>query len=179
MSCVCLFERTVNLGIEEVYSKCRRLLLGKNCRVISEEAPNHIVVKQGSVWGVTPRTAKKVIDCRFSSVDSGARVTVSSKLAKGWMDITIIGSALSVLLAFVCLWIAVDLDALVASGEAGLWSWIAMVDGYVNAPLAQAFAGLTRLLAIFLIIVVALEFVVVVYAKRNIDVFVEETLTSV
>lgn len=175
---ICLFERTVSLEIKEAYIEVRQLLLGKGSRVISEEAPNQIVVKQGSLWGISPKTAKKVIDCRFSPFDSGTRVNVSSKLASDWKNLTIIGCALSVFLAFVCLWIAADLDALVASNVVGLWSWIAMVDGYVNVQVAQAFADLMLGLAVFLVIVVVVETVVFVYAKQRIDEFAEETLSS-
>jgi hypothetical protein len=177
--CVCLFARIVRLGIKEAYTEVRQILLGHNCKVIFEEVPNQIVIKQGSLWGISPKTAKKVISYRFSSVESGTRVTVSSKLASDWKNLTIIGSALSILLAFVCLWIAADLNALVASNELGFWSWIAMVDGYVNVPLAQAFADLTQILAVFLVTVVALEVVIVFYVNLKINEFAEETLNSV
>ena len=174
-----MFERIVSSEINQTYAKFRQLLLGKNCRVISEEVPNCIVVKQGSVWGISPKTAKKVITCRFSSLESGTRITISSKLASDWKNLTIIGSVLSVFVAFVCLWIKMDLDALVASRGLGFWSWIAMVDGYVNVQVAQAFAGLAMVLAVFLIVVLALEVVIVFYVKHKMDEFAEETLSFV
>ncbi len=177
--CVCLFERIVSSGINEAYAKVRQNLLGKGCRVVSEEVPNQIVVKQGSLWGISPKTAKKVINCRFSSLDTGTRVTVSSKLSSDWKNLTIIGCALSILLAFVCLWIAADLNALAASGKSGFWSWIAMVEGYVNVQVAQSIAGLTWALAVFLVVVVGLEGVVVYSAKIKMNEVVEKILNTV
>ena len=147
--------------------------------MIADEAPNHLSVSQGSIWGVSPKTAKKVMRYRFASLDSGTRLTVSSKLASDWKNLTLIGCALSILLSFVCLWIAADLNALVASGKSGFWSWIATVDGYVNVQVAQSFAGLTWALAVFLVVVVALEGVIVYYVKFKMNEFVEVTLNPV
>jgi hypothetical protein len=174
-----VFERTVNLDVEETYVKSRQLLLGKGCQVVSEEKPNAVVVKQGSLWGVSPKTAKKILTLRFSSSEGGTQVSVSSKLSSDWKNLTLIGSALSVLLAAVCVWIAVDLNALVASDTVGFWSWLATVDSYVNVQVAQTLASLTLGLAVFLVVVVVLEVVIYVVVKRKLDVFAEEVLRAV
>jgi hypothetical protein len=164
-----LFERTIALEVEKAYANLKALSLSKGCRVIADEAPSHLSVSQGSIWGVSPKTAKKVVSYRFSSLDSGTRLTVSSKLASDWKNITIIGCIFSLIMAFLCLWIASDMNALMTTQKSNYWSWIAMTDGYANLQVAQAVAALTGVLAVFLAVVVALEIIVFVYVNSKID----------
>ena len=173
-----MFERTVGLDVAEAYAELKTLLLRKGCRVVAEEAPNRLLVEQGSVWGVSPKTAKKEIDCRLSSLDSGTRITVSSSLASGWKNLTIIGSALSVVVASLCWWIAIDLDMFVITHKPSYWSWLAVVDGSLSLQIAQVLSGLTRAFAFFLIITLALEIMVAVYVKHKVNEFAAQSLGS-
>ena len=173
-----MFERTIALEPEEAYASLKTLLLSKGCRVIADEAPNYLSVNQGSIWGVSPKTAKKMISYRFSSLDSGTRLTVTSKLASDWKNITLVGSAFSIVLAFLCWWIASDMDILMTTRKPGYWSWIAMTDGYANLQVAQAVAVLTRALAVFLAVVVAIEIIIFVYVNSKIDEVAKEYLNA-
>jgi hypothetical protein len=173
-----LLERTVGLKIEKAHAELKALLLQKGCRIIAEEAPTLISVNQGSLWGISPKTAKKVVTYRLVSVDSETRITSCSSLASDWKNLTIIGIALSVLVASLCGWIAIDLDAFMTSQQPSYWSWIATVDGYVDFQTAETFISLTRMLAIFLAIIIALEAVIAVYAHLRINAFAEETLNA-
>jgi hypothetical protein len=173
-----LFERTVSLGTNEAYADLKALLLRKGCKVVAEEPPTFISVKQGSLWGISPRTAKKVVSYRLSPIDSGTRISCSSSLASDWKNLTIIGSALSVLVMTLCWWIAADLEAFMITQEPSYWSWIAMVDSYIDFQTAQMFVGLTTMLAVFLAIIIALEAVIAVYAYFRINDFAEENLNS-
>jgi hypothetical protein len=175
---VSLFERTVGLGIEEAYAELKERLVERGCRIIAEEAPVLISVRQGSLWGIAPRTAKKAVTYRLAAVDSGTRITCSSALASDWKNLTLIGCALAVVVAFVCLWISMDLDAFVVTQQPSYWSWIVTVDGYIDFQTADTFAGLTRLLAVFLAIILAAEVVIVVYVHFRINAFAEETLNA-
>jgi hypothetical protein len=175
---VSLVERIVGLEIEEAHAELKALLLEKGCRIVAEEAPTFISVKQGSLWGISPRTAKKVVNYRFAPVDSGTRITCSSALASDWKNLTIIGSALAVLLASLCVWIAMDLDTLVITQQPSYWSWIATVDGYIDFQTAQMLAGLTLMLAVFLAIILVAEVVITVYVHFRINTFAEETLNA-
>jgi hypothetical protein len=175
---VSLVERTVGLEIEKAYADLKAVLLEKNCRIIEEEAPTFISVRQGSLWGISPLTAKKNVNYRFDAVDSGTRITCSSSLASDWKNLTIIGSALAVVVVALCLWMSMDLDALVATQQPSYWSWIATVDGYIDFQTAQMFAGLTRMLAVFLAIILVAEVVIVVYVHFRINSFAEETLNA-
>ena len=173
-----MFERTVGLGIEEAYAELKERLVERGCRIIAEEAPVLISVRQGSLWGIAPRTAKKVVTYRLVAVDSGTRITCSSALASDWKNLTLIGCALAVVVAFVCLWIAMDLDALVVTQQPSYWSWIVTVGGFIDFETAETFAGLMRMLTVFLGIILAMEVVIVVYARSKINAFAEETLNA-
>ena len=105
-----MLERTVSLKIEEAYANLKAVLVEKGCKVLSEEPPRQISVKQGSLWGISPKTAKKTVNVNLAPVDSGTRVTFSSKLASDWKNITAVGCALAAVLVGVCLWIAADLS---------------------------------------------------------------------
>jgi len=137
-----------------------------------------ISVKQGSLWGISPVTAKKTVTYHLASVEGWTRITCSSSLASDWKNLTIIGSALAVVVASLCWWIATDLDAFMITQQSSYWSWLVTVDGYINFQTAQMLAGLTRMLAFFLVIIIAAEVVIVVYAHFRINAFAEETLNA-
>ena len=168
----------MSLGTNEAYADLKAFLLRKGCKVVAEEPPTFISVKQGSLWGISPRTAKKVVSYRLSSVDSGTRMSCSSSLASDWKNLTIIGSAFAVLVMALCWWIAADLEAFMITQEPSYWSWIAMVDSYIDFQTGQMFVGLTTMLAVFLAIIIALEAVIAVYAHFRINVFAEEALNE-
>jgi hypothetical protein len=168
----------VSLGTNEAYADLKALLLKKDCRIVAEEPPTFISVKQGSLWGISPRTAKKVVSYRLAPVDSGTRISCSSSLASDWKNLTTIGSALAVLIMTLCWWIAADLEAFMIMQESSYWSWIVMVDSYIDFQTGQMLVGLTRMLAVFLAIIIALEAVIAVYAHFRINVFAEENLKA-
>lgn len=168
----------MSLGNNEAYADLKALLIRKGCKVVAEEPPTFISVKQGSLWGISPGTAKKVVSCRLSPVDSRTRISCSSSLASDWKNLTIIGSALAVLVMALCWWIVADLEAFMIMQEPSYWSWIATVDGYIDSQAGQIFVGVTRMLAIFLAIIIALETVVAVYAHFRINAFAEENLKA-
>jgi hypothetical protein len=173
---VSLLERTVGLEIGKAHAELKALLLQKGCRITAEEAPTLISVKQGSLWGISPRTAKKVVTYRLAPVDSGTRITCSSSLASDWKNLTIIGTVLAVLVASLCLWVTTDLNAYMTTQQPSYWSWLVTVNGYIDFQTAQMFAGLTGMLAVFLAIIIVLEVVISVYAHSRINAFAEETL---
>ena len=172
-----MLERTVNLEIEKAHADLKALLLQKGCRVTAEEPPTLISVIQGSLWGISPATAKKTMTYRLAPVDSGTRITCSSSLASDWKNLTVIGTALAVIVAALCWWIAIDLDSSVTAQQSSYWSWLVTVDGgYIDFQTAQMLAGVTRMLAVFLVIIIIVEAVVAVYVHFKINVFAEETL---
>jgi len=169
-------EKIVNSEIEKAYEELKSRLLKRGCRIITEESPERISVKQGSIWGISSTSAKKVLTCSLSPVASGTRISCSSSLASDWKNLTIIGSVLSVLIAGLCWWMAIDLEAFTVTQTPSYWSWLTTVGGYANFQLVQAFAGLARVLAVFLVIMMVLEVVIVVYVRSRINEFARETL---
>ena len=173
-----MLERTVGLENEKAYEKLKALLLEKGCRIVEEEPPTLVSMKQGSLWGVSPRTAKKTVTYHLAPVDSGTRITYSSALASDWKKLTIIGTALAVVVASLCGWIATDLDAFMVTQQPSYWSWLVTVDSYIDFQAAQMFAGLARMLTVFLAIIITAEVIIAVYAQFRINTFAEETLNE-
>jgi hypothetical protein len=173
-----LFEKVVGLKIEKVYAGLRDFLLKRNCKIMSEEPPFSISVKQGSIWGISPKSAKKIASYRLFPLDSGTRIVSSSSLASDWKNLSIIGNVLSVIVALLCLWIAVDLDAYITTQKPSSWSWLAGASGFTGLQGAMALANLTKILAVFLAITLALEILVVVYVSVRINAFAEESLST-
>ena len=168
----------MNWKIEDAYAKLKEVLLKQGCKIVAEEPPKTVIAVQGSLWGMTPRTAKKQVNYRLYPHDSGTQITASSSLASSWKHLTIVGSALAVLVAAMCGWIAIDLEAFIATQKPSSWSWVATVDGYADLQVAQMLAGLGRALAVFLAVVIVLEVVTALYAHFRVNAFAEETLSS-
>jgi hypothetical protein len=99
-------------------------------------------------------------------------------LASDWRNLTIIGSALAVLLMALCWWITTDLEAFMITQKPSYWSWIVIVDSHIDFQTGQILGSLTRMLAVFLAIIIALEAVIAVYAHFRINAFAEENLKT-
>lgn len=169
-------EQTFILKIDKAYADLRAALSESGCKIVSEKSPEQILVKQGSLWGISPKTAKKTIDVKFSSVDSGTKVTCSSNLSSDWKNVTFLGCALAAVLIGVCLWLAFDLGAFMVDQKPSFWSWLITVNGSVDFQIGHAFVRLTEFLAAFLSAIIALELVIVIYVKSKIEQFAEATL---
>src|SRR5665647_778913 len=98
-----MFERTVSLEIDEAYQDLKTTLVKKGCKIISEYPPMRIIVKQGSLWGMTPKTAKRNVDFSLKYTYSETKVMTSSRLSADWKNITLIGCAFAAVLIGVCL----------------------------------------------------------------------------
>jgi hypothetical protein len=170
-----LLKRTFSLEIDKVYADLKASLAEKDCKIISADPPKHILVKQGSLWGMSPTTAKKTVNVTFEAVDSGTQVTCSSRLSSDWKNLTIIGCALAAVLVGLCLWMTLDLSMFMDTGKPTFWSWLATVNGNLDFAVAQAFVNLAKALAVFLSVIIVLEVAVAVYAYAGIDRFAHET----
>jgi hypothetical protein len=171
-----MLEKTVNLAIDDAYLQLKAALLGKGCKVISEKSPESIVVKQGSLWGISPKTAKKTLTCNLKPTGSGAQITCLSKLSADWINLTLIGTALSIVIVGLCVWISLDLDAFLVTNQPSVWSWIASAGNFVDYQLGDSLVNLTRALALFLSAMIGIEVVIAFYAHSRIDVFAKDAL---
>jgi hypothetical protein len=168
-------QTTVNVGIEEAYTKAKEALLKQGCSVVSEEQPKQLVVRQGSLWGISPRTAKKMVKATFESSGEKTCITYSSKLATDWKNVTIIGCVLAAALVALCVWMALDLSEFMTTGGPGVWSWLITSGDTVRFSAGQAFVNLAWGLSVFLIIIIAIEAAIYVYTGRNIEAFAKAT----
>ena len=173
-----MLKRTVSLETDKAYTNLKAVLLEKGCKIISEEPPKQILVKQGSLWGMSPRTAKKTIAVNLVPVDSGTQVTCSSRLSSDWKNLTVVGCALAAVLVGLCLWMTFDLEAFMVTQKPSFWSWLVTVNGSVDFQVGQAFVNLAKSLAIFLSVIILLEIVIAVYVHAGIDRFAEDPLNS-
>ena len=173
-----VLKRTVSVGIDKAYAAVKAVLLEKGCKIISEEPPKQILVKQGSLWGISPKTAKKTIAVNLAPLDSGTQVTCSSRLSPDWKNLTVVGCALAAVLVGLCLWMTFDLEAFLVTQKPSFWSWLATVNGSVDFQVGQALVNLTKALAIFLSVIIILEIMIVVYVHAGIDQFAEGNLNS-
>ncbi len=173
-----MFERTVNLKIEEAYPKLKTALVEKGCRVLSEEPHKQICLRQGSLWGVSPKTAKKIVKVNLEPSGDGARVSCSSMLASDWKNITLIGCAFAFVLVILIVWMATDLNTVLDTHQSSFWSWLVLVGSNVDSAAAQAFVNLTWVLAVFLSAIIFLEGAIVIYVHSKIDAFAENVLNQ-
>ena len=175
---VLLPERKVDLNIDQAYEKAKTVLIEKGCSVVSEEPSRQLLVKQGSLWGLSPRTAKKNIKITFESADNKTSIKYSSKLSPDWKNVTLIGCVLAFVIAVLCVWMALDLGKFMVDGGQSFWGWIITSGDQVEFQAGEAFVNLAYGLAVFLSVIIVLELAVVVYARSKIEVFVEEALSQ-
>jgi hypothetical protein len=171
-------QRTINLGVAEAYSNLKTSLAKKGCRIISDEPPKRIMVKQGSLWGLSPKTAKKNVDFNLKPVDSRTQIASSSRISPDWKNITLIGCVLAAILVGLCLWMAFDLTSFIVTQKPSIWSWLSTINGNVDMQAGQAFVNLTTTLAGFLSLIILSEIAITIYVHSRIDRFAEETLNS-
>ncbi len=171
-------ERIVNLKTNEIYSKMKQFFLDRNYQIIVDNPPTNLSIKQGSIWGILPRTAKKIINYSFSSLQSETQIRFSSSFASEWKNLTILGYVFSFFLVGLSFWISMDLENLIFTGNAGFWSWIATSANNASLSSAQSFSDLARILALFLILVLIVETFFVFYSRFKINDVANEILNQ-
>jgi hypothetical protein len=173
-----LIQKTVNLKIDAAFVELKAELFNRNYKLVSEAQPNQLVVKQGSVWGLSPTSAQKVMTYNLTSIDTGTQITCNSKLSSKWINLTVIGTAFSIVLVAVCFWIAWDLTVFVSSGQAGFWSWLGSISSITLRQRTQGLVNFLWILGIGLLVVILVESVVAVYAYRKVDRVADGVLTG-
>lgn len=171
-------QLTMGAEIEKAYARLKFTLAEKGCKIITEESPRRILVKQGSLWGISPVNAKKKLDFHLLSVDSETQINCSSMLSSDWKNITLVGCALAAVLVGLCVWMAYDLTTVIATAKPSFWSWLITVNGVMNLQVGHAFVNLTEALTVFLSAIILLEIAITAYVHSNIDRFAQETLSS-
>ena len=171
-----MFERIISLEIEHAYMELKAILLKKKCVVLCEESPKYVSVKQGSLHGVSPKSAKKVISYSLFPIDSGTRIVSVSSLSSDWANLTLYGSLFAAFVAAVFWWISSEIETYLTTQISGYWTWLAEAYGYPNFQRTLFMVNVTRALAIIIVATIILEILIVVYVYRGIDTFSEEVL---
>jgi len=171
-------ERIVNLKINEVFGKLKQLIILKGYSILNEESPSILTIKQGSIWGMTPRTAKKIVTFNLQPLKSETSIKFSSKLAPKWKNLTIAGYVLSSFLILLSLWITIDLELSLLNRAPSFWSWIATYANIINFSALQSFSFLSKLLFFFLIVILLIESIIVIYSYLKVNLIAEETLNQ-
>ena len=174
-----LIERTVSLEIDKAYAVIKTAFADKGCKIISEQSSHMILLKQGSLWGISPRSAKKKLQVNLESVNSATKVACSSNLSSDWKIITLIGCVLAAVLISLCLWMAYDLNTSIVNQKPSFWSWLVTVNGTVDFQVGHALVNLTKALAVFLFAIIFMEIAITIYVHAKIDRFAEQTLNSI
>ena len=175
---ILLTEHIVNLKIKEAFVKLKKLILLKGYSIIKEDSPSNLTFEQGSIWGISPRTAKKIVTFDLQKLTSDTSITFSSKLAPKWKNLTVGGYAASIFLVFLSLWITLDLENSIITENPSFWSWVAAYANTINFTALQSFSNLAKLLFFFLIIVLLIESVIVIYSYLKINIIAKEILNQ-
>ncbi len=144
--------------------------------MVAQEQPDNLFLRQGSLWGVSPKSAKKTITIQIEPQEDQTHIQCYSRLSSDWKNITWIGCVLAGILSAVCVWIASDLTGVLATKHSSFWSWLITVDGYVNSEVGGVFVRLLWGLSGFLSVVIALEAAILIYSSAKIDAFAAEVL---
>ena len=172
-----MIEKIVGLDVEKTYAKLKAVLSESGCKIVSEQPPASVSVIQGSVWGISPKNAKKTVTFTLSSNGPECKISASSRIAPDWTKLAVAGIVLSAFVALLCLWIGLDLQAFATRSELSFWSWI-VTGSSIGLVLANLIAKLSFGLAVFLTVVIVLEVFVMFHANRNVDTWATECLKS-
>ncbi len=171
-----MLERYVAFGIDNAYSEIKDILIQKNGKIVSEEHPHNISVVHGTLHGVAPKSAKKVVRYDFSPLESKTRIVCRSSISPDWANLTLWGNIAAGIVAAVFWWIATEMEGFVADGLSGYWTWLAGAFGYPDAQYCLFMINVTRALSIFLVATIVFELFDVFIVYRMIDSFAAETL---
>ena len=171
-------ERSLPLPIEQAYTQLKNVLHKNKCQIIEEKPPQYISVKQGSLNGILPKSAKKTVKYYLSPEGTGTKITSSTKIASDWTNLTVCGNILAAVLAGVFLWIAADMENYMLTAKPSFWTWLARAHGNPDLQYIIFMVNLTRAIAIFLVLTIAVEILVVIYVYPRKNAFAQETLQA-
>lgn len=173
-------EAYLNTEITRAFNKLKLLLTQNECKIISEKPPTAIKVIHGSVWGMSPKTAKKEITFELQKDITKTHVVSISHLTRDYLNLTITGYVFSAVLMLICLWIGFDLQSYASNG-AGFWGWLAWTNGpygHFDPSIAAVLIKLSLGLAAFLVGTIAVETIIVVKVQAEIHIFAEEIIRA-
>jgi hypothetical protein len=173
-----LSEKSLPVPIEQAYAQLKTILHKNKCKIIEEKPPQYISIKQGSLNGILPKSAKKTVNYYLYPEGTGTKITSSSKIASDWTNLTLCGNILAAFLAAIFLWIAADIENYTQTAKPSFWTWLAKAHGYLDLQYTTFMINLTRASAIFLALTIAVEILIVIYVYPRKNAFAQETLQA-
>lgn len=164
------------MPIEQSFTQLKSILLDTKCVIMSEDPPTHICVSQGSLYGILPNSAQKIVNFNLSCAGSGTKITSSSRIAPNWKNLTLYGNIVAAFVAGLFLWIAADMSHYMETGEPSFWSWLAQVYAYRNLGYAAFMINVNRALALVLVITIVFEIIIVIYVYPRSNIFAQQIL---
>ena len=158
-----LFESTTSQPIEQVYTKLKKILLESKCKITAQESPKYIQATQGSIMGILPTSAKKVVSFHLSSEGSETKISGSSQISKDWKNLTLYGSIITAIVIGIFVWIAIDMTNYIEKATPSFWSWLAQIYLPHDPLMATLMVNLIQTLAIFLTLTIVFEILIVIY----------------
>ncbi len=174
-----LLEKKVALPIEKAYMQLKDILLQKKCKIIEDKPPEYLLVKQGSLFGTSPKSAKKIVNFQLSSEGNITKITGSTEITPDWKNITLYGTILAAFLVGIFMWIAIDLQNYLQTAKPNNWSWILPTNSYIDPSSTTHLIQITIALAIFLIITIAAEILIAFYVYSRKKQFAQECLNAI
>jgi hypothetical protein len=174
-----LLDKTTSLRIDQAYQQLRNTLLENKCKIIEESPPHYISVVQGSLNGILPKSAKKTVTYQLGSKNSGTEIAATTKIASSWTNLTLYGNILAAALAGIFLWIASDTESYNQAHGPVFWQWLAQIYSAASQEQGLFMINIIRAAAVFLILAIVAEILIVIYVYPRKDAFARETLRSI
>lgn len=172
-------EITTSLPDDEAYITLKKILLDNNCEIISEEVPKLISVIHGSLRGIKPLTAKKIVSFNLVSKKSETKIISSTQISKDWKNTTLYGTILAAIILGIFIWITVDMNNYIEFNNPGFWVWLVKIYGSTDSWGPRFMINVIQVLGIFLFFTIIFEIVIVVYVYPRKNAFSEEILRKI
>ena len=174
-----LFESKNPQSIEQTYTRLEKILLDSNCKINAKEPPNCIRVTQGSLMGISPMSAKKIVSFNLSTEGSETKITSSSQITADWKNLTLYGSVITAFVVGIFVWITIDMNSYIETAKPGFWAWIAQIYSSEDTVGAIFMINLIQALAVFLALVILIEILIVIYVYPRKNAFSRQVLEKI
>jgi len=174
-----MLESTTSCPIEQTYIILKKILLNSNCKIISENPSQHICVSQGSLRGILPMSAKKVVTFNLFNKGSGTKLETFSRISTDWKNLTLLGSIITAILMGIFIWILIDMNSYFETARPVFWAWLAQMYGSYDSGGAMFIIRLIQSLTIFLVFTIVFEIIIVIYVYPRKDAFSRQVLEKI
>ena len=176
---IILYEIFTPTPIDQAFQGLKKILLGSNCKIISEKPHTYICVTHGSLRGILPLSAKKVVSFFLTSDGKGTKISSSSQISDDWKNLTLYGSLIVAALIGIFTWISIDMNSYIETSSPSFWAWLAQIYGPQGSWGAIFLIGLIQALAIFLVFTIFFEILIVIYVYPRKNAFSRQVLEKI